>query len=226
MGRVSGKKGRPADPEREAIKGRLRGFLKSSGGAYRLYHGGDFAEGTVKNWMAGRGSLPNVEQAVRLAEHTALSLDWLVTGKGSPTRTGGGGALDAAAQESVRAALEGLAERLPLRAHLVFECRTLSVVAVKLGAALAERRRGTAAVESYRHAGRLLGECIAAPLGVLGVADLPPQDGRIAQAYVSAMAHAVEILAHYARPVAAKPRNPRRPAKAKVRKPAPRKRRK
>ena len=116
--------------------------------------------------------------------------------------------MDRAARESTRAAMEGLSERLPVQPHLVFEYRTLSAVAVKLGSALAERRRGPAPTESYRLAGRLLGECVRAPLDILGISHLPPQDSRIAQAYISAAAHAVEILAHYARPADRKRRKP------------------
>lgn len=207
MGRV-GRTTRRADPERARLKSRLRTFLKSSGGAYRLYRDGAFKEGTVKNWTAGRGSLPNLEQAVKLAKHTTLSLDWLATDQGSPTRSGGGDAMDRAARESTRAAMEGLSERLPLQPHLVFEYRTLSAVAVKLGSALAARRGRPAPTESYRLAGRLLGECVRAPLDILGISHLPPQDSRIAQAYISAAAHAVEILAHYARPADRKRRKP------------------
>jgi transcriptional regulator with XRE-family HTH domain len=97
----------------------------------------------------------------------------------------------------VRGAMQNLLKALPLQHHLVFEYRGLSAVAIKLAEALRANSR-VSMQESYQLAGRLLGECIAAPVRILGL-HVPPEETRYAQAFVSAMAHAVEILAYYAR---------------------------
>ena len=70
------------------IRRRLKRFLTARGGVYPLHAHGPFAEGTVKNWVGGRESLPSLERAAELAQKTGLSLDWLVTGEGSEFRGG------------------------------------------------------------------------------------------------------------------------------------------
>ena len=117
---------------------------------------------------------------------------WLFTGEG-PVR-------EKQADALVRAGLEALTERLPehLRSHLVHEFRHLSAFVIKLATSLMERGGLSGPEECYRQAGEMLGTCIAVPLEVLGIAPIP--DRRIAQSYVTAAAHAVETIAHYARP--------------------------
>ena len=79
---------RTATALRQRIKRNLQKFVQKTGGYYRLYSGKDalFAEGTVKNWSGGRESIPSLEQAAMLADHTRLSLDWLATGEGPEFR--------------------------------------------------------------------------------------------------------------------------------------------
>lgn len=83
VGRVSrtGKR-RSSRTFHDEVTANLRSFVRDCGGAYALYRDGIVAEGTVKNWMAGRGSLPSLETAAVLANRKRLSLNWLVSGNG------------------------------------------------------------------------------------------------------------------------------------------------
>jgi hypothetical protein len=147
---------------------------------------------------------PSVAYLRRVASVFGYRLEWLVNEQGAPTEHEEqlriadaaqheiGGPMNAAAMTGV---IETLSE-LPLQSHLVFEYRHLSAVAIKLALALSERG-APANADTYRRAGRLVGACISAPLSTLGAA-FPSEEGRMAQAYVTAAAHAVEILVHYA----------------------------
>ena len=113
MGRVSrtGKR-RGSRTFRDEVTANLRSFLSDNGGAYALYRDGIVAEGTVKNWTAGRGSLPSLETAAILAKSKRLSLNWLVSGKGP---------------RLVGQIMEAPSLADALRAHVVAELRTRGV---------------------------------------------------------------------------------------------------
>ena len=140
----------------------------------------------------------------RVAAVFGFRYDWLIDDKGAPTEQEEQLRMADAAQHDIggpmnAAAMRGVMETLsemPLQSHLVFEYRHLSAVAIKLALALIERGAPPKA-DTYQHAGRLVGACISAPLSTLGAA-FPNDEGRMAQAYVTAAAHAVEILVHYA----------------------------
>lgn len=140
----------------------------------------------------------------RVAEVTGVRLEWLATNSGGKTeaeereRTRAG--QQAGSHDPVAAAvLAGLDRTMGgwgIRSHLTFEYRHLSAVGIKLALALI-RRGAPSASETYRRAGAMLGECIMAPVTRLQ-ATFGLDDERHVQAYVTASAHAVEILAHYA----------------------------
>ncbi len=131
MGRTSRtRKRRGSHVFREAVRANLRSFLRDRGGTYALYRDRVVAEGTVKNWTAGRGSLPSLETAANLAKRTMLSLDWLISGKGP---------------RLVGQIMEAPSLAEALRAHVVAELRARGVtekevdLAVWRGHALLER---------------------------------------------------------------------------------------
>jgi hypothetical protein len=148
---------------------------------------------------------PSVAYIARVAVVFGFRLEWLISEKGAPTEQEEQLRLaDARAREVSDpmggATLAGLLEVLPafpLQSQLTFEYRHLSAVSIKLALALIQRGDAEVA-DTYRRAGHLVGECIVAPLRILQ-AQFPIAERRLAQAYVTAAAHAVEIVADYAR---------------------------
>lgn len=152
----------------------------------------------VNRWLRGRR--PYAEQLALLCRATGRSADWWLFGEDVPA--GAVPPLPAARGKTAlsdrleKAVVEGLFETLPLQQHLTFEYRGLVVVALKLAAAVG----APSTARHYRAAGRLVGRCLEAPVRLLGARFDNPWDQQLAQAYVSAAAHAVEILAPHARP--------------------------
>lgn len=164
---------------------------------------------TVLAYFDG-SSTPSIEWLTEAADLLDVRFEWLVFGQGEATelketiRTGH----QQDGEESQvhpldRAVLEGLTATLPFQEHLEWEYRTLSAVAINLGAALTERSDGHAdlmglsAEEIYREAGRLVGKSIAGMLATLH-ATIPPKEGRMAQVYIQTAALAVDVIAPFA----------------------------
>lgn len=116
-----------------------------------------------------------------------------------------------------RAALEGILSSTPLQSHRTYEYRALVPVVCKIADAMARQRDGREPLARIRLAGRLLGRCLDAPLRILGASDIPPHDRRIAQAYITAAAHAVELAAAYAKPQRIAPKRAETKARGKRR---------
>lgn len=163
---------------------------------------------------------PSVAWVTEAADLLGVRAEWLAFGGGAPTREEEADRVvldprrtpDGFADEREKGAMQALLKTLPLQQHLVFEYRGLSAISIKLAVAL-QANSSAGVQESYQMAGRLLGECIAAPLRILGAHHIPLCEGRFAQAYISAMSHAVEVIAHYARATAkAAPAPRKRPA--------------
>ena len=164
---------------------------------------------TILSYFVG-SSTPSLEWLREAADLLDVRFDWLVLGQGEAKEMNemirvayGQGAQESQGHPLDRAVLEGLTVTVPLQEHLEWEYRTLSAVAIKLGAALMKRRdhsdelKGPIAEETYREAGRLVGKAIAGLLATLHAA-IPPEEGRMAQVYVTTAALAVDIIAPFA----------------------------
>ena len=130
---------------------------------------------------------------------------WLAFGQGAPTDEQEHEAREVMAEREgtadkhSAAAMRGIFRTLPdlgIQAHLTFEYRHLAAVALKVALALQERGAAPS-LATYERAGALVGQCLTAPLDILRAA-FPLDEGRMVQAYASAAATAVEILAPYA----------------------------
>ena len=164
---------------------------------------------TILSYFDG-SSTPSLEWLREAADLLTVCFDWLVLGRGEAKEMNEiirvaheQGARESEAHPLDRAVLEGLTATVPLQEHLEWEYRTLSAVAIKLGAALMERSdnseqlKGLSAEETYREAGRLVGEAVSGLLETLH-AVIPPDEGPMAQVYVTAAAHAVDIIVPFA----------------------------
>ncbi|MBI4538933.1 MAG: hypothetical protein HY704_05415 [Gemmatimonadetes bacterium] len=179
-----------------AMEARLRGRGGQKGVSYQ----------SILSYLDGT-STPSLEWLGEAADLLNIRPEWLVFGMGLPDETGE--AIRRGHEERARevgetdvedplsrAALHGLTETLPLQKHLMSEYRCLVTIAIELAHTLKEISPKSG-VESYREAGRLIGRCIAAPLSILPVT-IPDDEERMARAYVSAAAHALGIVTHYA----------------------------
>ena len=142
---------------------------------------------TVHRYVKGEVALPPMEFLEGAGMVLGVRTAWLATGDGRPR-------IDRVDHDAVAqtALLGSLPERL--QQHLTFEYRQLGAAGVKLGMAFHDRSADRDVAAAYQRAGELLGECIAAPLELLGV-DIGVLDGRTVRAYVSAMATAIELVA-------------------------------
>ena len=157
----------------------------------------------VSRWL--RGDVPGRKLLELLCAVSGRSFEWWLHG--------GGEATPPAADWSPAEAwvLEGLLETTPLQAHAVFEYRAMVPLALRLLPVLDGPRKTQGDKQNAcRRAGRLFGQCLAAPLEVLGVRDVPWDDRRLSQAYLAAATIAIGLIADFADP-RAKPHISRRP---------------
>lgn len=202
------------DRLREALGDRSMSVRQLAGAVRERYPGlRGTSDGGVRQYVDGNVRNPRVELLRAFADVLGVRWQKIAHNEGAWTAereelrgaTEGATSGESRADALVRAGMESLLEAVPFKQHLVFEYRHLSQVVIKIGSTLAERGLDLSTEDCYRRAGRLLGEALAAPAQILGIGDDP--DERTAQAYITACAFAIELVAHHAR--IRQPRTPR-----------------
>ena len=79
-----GRRGRKALDKKAAlrVRRRLSDFIHDRHGSLAAFGRRGWSLSTVKKWLAGEPSTPDVAALVRLAKEENLSIDWLLTGRG------------------------------------------------------------------------------------------------------------------------------------------------